>query len=154
MIWSDKKILQEGENILSPFKIENITPNGIDLELGNRYMVNDTIFKFKSEQEFQGFYLFETKETFHLPLDVVATVFLRSTYARSGVLISPVVIDAGYNGVFTAALTIPNTIKLSPGTRVLHVLFFDSYESNGYKGKYQNSKVLTPAIKDVIIKTK
>lgn len=93
------------------------------------------------------FYLMSTAERITLPLNVVGLIFLKSTWARMGLLIPPTVVDAGYTGVLSLIIRMgPRPIKLEKGLKIWHFLMQESYESTGYRGKYQNSDGLKRGI--------
>ncbi|MEM4066255.1 MAG: dCTP deaminase [Candidatus Micrarchaeaceae archaeon] len=152
MILSDleiKRRLLNGEIEIEPFSPEDLSPNGIDLRVGNK------IVNINTDQEYDhglvcepdAFYLISTAERITLPLNVVGLVFLKSTWARMGVLIPPTVVDAGFSGILSLSLRVgPLPIKLEQGMKVWHLILAESYESTGYKGKYQNSNGLRKAI--------
>ncbi|MEM4067127.1 MAG: dCTP deaminase [Candidatus Micrarchaeaceae archaeon] len=150
MILSDleiKRRLANGEIKIEPFSQEDLSPNGIDLRVGNKIVNISTDEEYDHVCEPNTSYLVSTVERITLPLNVVGLVFLKSTWARMGVLIPPTVVDAGFSGVLSLSLRIgPFPIKLEQGMKVWHLILAESYESTGYKGKYQNSNGLRKAI--------
>ena len=152
MILSDieiKRRVKGGLLKVEPFREEDLTPNGIDLRLGEKLMELETgqgvelgsaILKPNTP------YIAVTEQWIGMPKDLVAIVSLKSTWARAGFLIPTTVVDAGYSGRLTLAFhTGPKAVEVKRGMKVWHLIFLESYQSTGYKGKYQNSKDLRPA---------
>ncbi len=91
-----------------------------------------------------GSQLFESCEEVKMPADVAGVMTLRSTFARNGFVSPPTVVDAGYKGKITIALTSFYKAKLRKGTRVVHLVFFrlDEPTKMLYSGKYQGGKII------------
>lgn len=91
-----------------------------------------------------------TVETFHLPRNIAGLVFLKSTYARCGLLCYQTVLEAGWEGQITLEFynPLPVPIRLYD-SGVAQVLFFEgecgitSYADR--KGKYQGQSGITLA---------
>ncbi len=145
-------------------KIKNISDecvreNGYDLRIcGEKYyMVNGEViipdkkaslieFQFNDHAEMEPLktYLFESCEEIQMPSDTAGIMTLRSTLARNGFLTSPTVIDAGYKGKITIALTSLNKAKIKKGSRVIHLIFIklDKPTEMLYNGSYQGGKII------------
>lgn len=158
MILSDrviKKLVREGALVVKPFREENLTPNGLDLTVGEeavvmlesatpkpvRLVVNDSLVVPPHSHV-----LVLTEEYLELPSNVVAIVNLRSTYARRGLVIPPTVVDAGYKGKLTLAVRGgPHPVEVKRGERLWHLVFYESHEvEKPYEGRYQGSTRLEP----------
>lgn len=154
MILSDIEIrrrVSTGEIGIDPFLDDSLSPNGIDLRIGDKALDMNNEIEFNATDGFTGkadtFYLMSTLERISLPMNVVGFIFLKSTWARMGVLIPPTVVDAGYGGILSLIIRIgPRPIELRKGIRIWHFIMEESYVSTGYKGKYQNSNGLRKAI--------
>ncbi|MDG7041412.1 MAG: dCTP deaminase [Nitrososphaerota archaeon] len=154
MILSDieiKKRVLSGEIGIEPFLLDSLSPNGIDLRIGDKVVDMSNELEYSMDKGFMSrpdtFYLMSTAERITLPLNVVGLIFLKSTWARMGILIPPTVVDAGYTGVLSLIIRMgPRPIKLEKGLKIWHFLMQESYESTGYQGKYQNSDGLKRAI--------
>jgi deoxycytidine triphosphate deaminase len=154
LILSDTDIarrVEEGTLKVEPFDRECLTPNGLDLRLGGdavfvlpgpEYSSKSVEFSGSLELPASSVVLLLTLERLELPLDLVAHVNLRSTYARRGFLIPGTVVDSGYHGRLTLQVhSPPYPSALAKGERFWHLLFHESHTaSEGYRGRYQNSE--------------
>jgi dUTP pyrophosphatase len=89
-----------------------------------------------------GAYLVDFNETVQIPLDVMASVFPRSSLWRSGIGIHAGIVDAGYNGAMGAMMEVknPNGVTLHKDAKLAQIIFEEIGEAvEGYKGIYQNS---------------
>lgn len=89
--------------------------------------------------------LFTTQKV-EVPSSCIGLVHLRSTYARLGLLMSPVVADPGFQGQLTIALHNPtaNKILFNPGDKVFSIHFVALWlAEQPYAGKYQGQDTLT-----------
>jgi dUTP pyrophosphatase len=87
-----------------------------------------------------GAYLFRLCESVHLPTDVMALGFARSSLLRCGASLGTAVWDAGYAGRSEVLLSVQNAagLLLQRGTRVLQLVFFRLARATGaYDGRYQ-----------------
>jgi len=89
------------------------------------------------------------KERISMPDDLMAFVELRSTWARSGIIIPPTIVDAGFEGDLTLELVAFKDIPVPYNQRFAHLIFARlTSPSVPYKGKYQGQKGITQAIFD------
>jgi dCTP deaminase len=87
--------------------------------------------------------LASTIEWVHLPLDIAGMIWLRSTWARAGLLFSGGWVDPGFNGNLTLSLFNGSNadIRIGVGERVAQLAFLKlKSESEGYSGIYQESE--------------
>jgi dCTP deaminase len=153
MILSDLEILRrlkEGSLVVEPFNPEDLTPNGLDFRLGEELMDLEGGSKLPLREEVllkpNHRYLAVTVQRVQMPLDLIAIVSLRSTWARLGFQIPTTVVDAGYKGRLTLAFTTgAEPVRVKMGAKIWHLIFMECYPSSGYKGKYQGSEGLKPA---------
>mgnify|MGYP001770712067 FL=1 len=142
--------------VIRPFDESMLTPNGVDLSVGEEAMVMEgpaggrrVELPLQAELEVPpgAHVLVVTEEYLELPPDVVGLVNLRSTYARRGLVIPPTVVDAGYRGRLTLALRgAPYPLRIRRGERIWHLLLLESHPvGRPYSGKYQGSTGLVPA---------
>jgi dCTP deaminase len=88
--------------------------------------------------------LVATLETVELGLNIVATLHIRSSLAREGLIGSFAVVDPGFRGQLT--LNIHNVsnkeVTLKEGERIVQIMFHQlgSIAKKGYNGSYQDSK--------------
>ncbi len=105
MILSDtqiKKQIAEGYLITDGFKDENLTPNGYDLTI-------ESISMEGKEADLKGivdvptgtWFAISTKEYVKFPENIAGELWIRTSWARKGVLASFGMIDAGFHGNLT-----------------------------------------------------
>lgn len=145
MILTGRDVRWYVENNLLKFepslKDEQFQQNGIDLVLGDcrvpRIRKGD-------------FCLGCTKEKITMPVDLMAFVALRSTWARCGLtFLGGTIIDAGFIGTITLEIGSFTDIDLPIGQRFIHLVFSKlSNPSVAYKGKYQNQSGIQSPIMD------
>ncbi|MEM0135384.1 MAG: hypothetical protein QXU18_09215 [Thermoplasmatales archaeon] len=90
MIVSDGTIIdliQSGTMSIEPFDQSKLTPNGYDFSLAEKVVVEPN----------QGLQV-ETLESVSLPAFMGSMMFLRSSYARKGIVASFGFVDAGFRG--------------------------------------------------------
>ncbi len=97
-----------------------------------------------------GFVLIGTREELDIPNDILGMLYLRSTYARNG-LVSwfQGVVDPGYRGGLTVVLhNLGNElVPIYGGERICHLVLEQLAEpvDKGYEGRYQDKPGATPA---------
>ncbi len=91
-----------------------------------------------------SFVLLSTKEYIELPSDIVGFCAIRSTIARSGLMIPMTIVDAGFKGTLTIEIfnASKKDIILYAGDRFLHVIleYTKTPCDKPYNGSYQNQK--------------
>ncbi|MEM3671333.1 MAG: dCTP deaminase, partial [Thermoprotei archaeon] len=111
---------------------------------------NSYFFKVETTDEFvlgaDEKVLVTTMEEVSLPHDLMAFVQLRSSFARTGMLIPPTIIDAGFQGNIT--LEVRGTsfpVRLRSGQRFAHIVFakLTTPLQKAYSGKYQGQRGVT-----------
>jgi len=88
-----------------------------------------------------GQYRIVYNEIVHLPKDIVAFGFPRSSLLRCGADMRTAVWDAGYSGRSESLLVVhnPHGLRLKRHARLLQLVFLQlSHSSDGYNGGYQN----------------
>lgn len=105
-ILSDTDIIgyiKEKKLKIDPFSEENLTPNGYDLTVEEVFIPNldkkikDGIAKISPLQWF----LISTKEYVKLSGEITAQLWIRTSYARRGILSSFGKVDCGFEGTLT-----------------------------------------------------
>lgn len=139
---------------IEPFVAKNVTPNGYDLTIGE--------VQVRGEDEAhrdgtvtvpagRGF-LVSTREYVRMPADVAGQLWVRSSYARRGVLASFGKVEAGFEGELTlAAFNSSNEPLAVPiGDRFAQIVFEKmhtppavAYEMRS--GNYQGQRGITHA---------
>ena len=116
---------ESGKLIAEQFSPASLTPNGYDLRIGSLRLMNsmDDTEEVRLER-FSGAWI-STMEYVNLPGDVMGQIWIRSSYARTGILGSFGAVEAGYHGCLT--LTIFNmgssTVTMKKGDRVAQIVF-------------------------------
>ncbi|KAJ6599662.1 deoxyuridine 5'-triphosphate nucleotidohydrolase [Mycena sp. CBHHK59/15] len=92
-----------------------------------------------------GAYLVEFNETIDVPLDVMGSLFVRSSLFRSGALVSAGVMDSGYKGTIGGMLQVvnPHGLTLFKDAKLAQFVFHQMKEKvEGYSGVYQNKAAM------------
>lgn len=106
-IWSDTDFLQavaDGRFKAEPWRPDDLTPNGLDLRIGHVLVVGrdpepiseGTVTVPPGER-----FVIGTEEFLEMPEEAVGSLWIRSSYARRGVLASFGKVDAGFHGNLT-----------------------------------------------------
>ena len=129
----------------------SLTPNGYDLRIASIQLGDDSSLP-TEEAEIPGgrWFAVSTMERLNMPGDITAQLWIRSSFARKGIIASFGKVDSGFTGVLT--LTGYNAsgkaLKLSKGTRFVQIVFerMCSKSESGYgerSGNYQGQDRLT-----------
>ncbi len=106
-VWSDTDFLaavDAGRFAAKPWRPEDLTPNGLDLRIAHVAIPGQT-----EEPVSEGTvtvppmtrFAIGTEEFLEMPEDAVGSLWIRSSYARRGVLASFGKVDAGFHGNLT-----------------------------------------------------
>lgn len=132
-VLSDADILEavkSGKLAIDPFLEKNLTPNGYDLSF-TEIMIPDVHGTERVFREGRVLvpakerFLFSTREIVTLPEDVTAQLWIRTSYARRGVMAAFGKVEAGFSGT----LTIPafnasaKQLELPVGDRFCQIVF-------------------------------
>ncbi|MFP3346548.1 MAG: deoxycytidine triphosphate deaminase [Sulfolobaceae archaeon] len=145
--------------VIINYSEQNVRENGYDLRIcgDNYYEVLGNAELPEKKSEIRSFqfdevarlkplktYLFETCEEFRMPDNLAALLTLRSTMARNGFQAPPTVIDAGYQGKITVAITSIYESSLRKGMATHHVIFMELKKptEKTYRGQYQFGKII------------
>lgn len=158
-VLSDSDILAalaSGALGVDPFVERNLTPNGLDLTLGE-IMVPDVhgtqVFREgKVSVPGKERFLVSTREVVRMPGDVTAQLWLRTSYARRGVLAQFGKIEAGFEGTLTigAFNAARDPLEIPIGDRFCQIVL-ERLETPPRKlyadasGNYQNQRGITLA---------
>ena len=150
---SDSDILQylaKGEIEIEPFDRTHLTPNGYDVSIDE---VVIPAAKGRSQENHippATRFAVSTRETIRLGRHVAGQIWLRTTWARRGVVASFGMIDAGFSGTLTfgAFNASSDALDLPIGERFAQVVFLtlDSRASETYErrsGTYQGQRGVT-----------
>ena len=145
MILSDRDIkdaILRGEISIEPFDKSNLTPNGYDLTINEIYINGKTMEKAVIKP--MTWFALSTLEYIKLK-NVTAQLWIRSTYARKGVVVSFGKVDAGFEGCLTlSGFNTFQEIELKKGDRFCQIVFEKmlSNPSKYYEGKYKSHKTV------------
>ncbi len=143
MILSDADIkdsLRKGEISIEPFNPGNLTPNGYDLSVGE-IMVDGKIRENTVIPPMKWFAI-GTLEYIKLGNNT-AQLWLRSTYARKGIMSSFGKVDIGFEGTLTiSCFNAREELIISSGDRICQIVFEEtkSAPERIYEGKYKSQK--------------
>jgi dCTP deaminase len=148
-IYSDRKLMDligRGIIISENFSPESLTPNGYDLRIG---LIRPQGMGDLTEAVIppMTFFHVSTMEFINMPGDAVGEIWIRSTYARKGVIASFGAVDSGFRGNLTLAFfnASASPISLSRGERIAQIIFHDTDQVVQMKyqersGNYQDSR--------------
>ena len=90
------------------------------------------------------YYLVQTRETVNVPLDLMLTIYPRTSLFRSGLILVASKADPGYSGPLTFGLTneskFPVTLQI--GARICNAVFYTiEGESIAYRGQHQGGRI-------------
>lgn len=143
---ADKSLMIEGYNE------RNLTPNGYDVTI-EEVLIPTTGVRYKEgvvSIPSNMWFVVATKEYFVLPPTLVGEIWIRTTWARKGILSSFGRIDAGFNGnlTFSAFNASPGRVEVPIGDRFAQVVFSElrSPPSKTYEqrsGNYHHQRGIT-----------
>ena len=144
-----KNCIKKNELGIEPFIETNLTPNGYDLSI-------DEIFIRKTDEHIkegiakipaQTWFAISTKEFVKMGPKITSQLWIRSSYARKGVIASFGKVDAGFHGTLTISCFNSNddSLEIPIGDRFCQIVFenMQSLPSELYdkkSGTYQNQK--------------
>jgi len=140
-VLSDEEILthlKKGEIKISPFEVSCLNPAGYDLRSSS-----EVVIKPKQCE------LMATLESVELGLEVTASLHIRSSLAREGVIGSFAIVDPGFRGQLTLNLHNDGEkeITIRRGAPIVQIVFhrLGTPARKGYGGIYQNSRGVVPS---------
>ena len=153
-ILSDKDIeisKEKNELDIEPFDPNNLTPNGYDLSIDEIYIreTDQHIKKGIVTIPALTWFAISTKEFVKMGPKITSQLWIRSSYARKGIMASFGKIDAGFNGTLTISCFNSNKkeIKIPIGDRFCQIVFenlstepTELYDKKS--GNYQNQRGL------------
>jgi len=135
-VLSDKEILaalQKKTLNIIPFHKDRLTPAGYDFASFSAIALSPRSHK-----------LIATSETVELGNQILATIHLKSSFAREGVIGSFAVIDPGYRGKLTLSMYNVGTsiIHIEENEPIVQIVFYRTGEpsTQPYDGRYQNAQ--------------
>jgi len=152
MILSDSDIVELikiKELGIEPFIEKNLTPNGYDLSIDEVYIkkTDQHIKKGSAKIPAQTWFAISTKEFVKMGPKITSQLWIRSSYARKGVMASFGKVDAGFHGTLTISCFNSNDepLDIPIGDRFCQIVFenMSSIPSELYdkkSGNYQNQR--------------
>ncbi len=153
--WSDRDILAAvaaGVFAAEPWHPEDLTPNGLDLRIGHVLVPSEM-----TEPVSEGTvtvppmtrFVVGTQAALRMPADAVGSLWIRSSFARRGVLVSFGKVDAGFRGNLTigAFHTGHEPLVVTVGDRFCQIVIepLQTPPRQGYKGAYLDQRGVTLA---------
>jgi len=146
-----KNYIDKDELSIEPFIEKNLTPNGYDLSI-------DEIYVKKTDEHIKEgmavippltWFAISTKEFVEMGAKITSQLWIRSSYARKGVMASFGKVDAGFHGTLTISCFNSNDepLEIPIGDRFCQIVFENmvSIPSELYdkkSGNYQNQRGL------------
>ena len=144
-----KNSIDNNELGIEPFFEKNLTPNGYDLSIDEVFIrktdehIKDGIAKIPA----QTWFAISTKEFVKMGPKITSQLWIRSSYARKGVMASFGKVDAGFHGTLTISCFNSNDdiLEIPIGDRFCQIVFenMQSIPSELYdkkSGNYQNQR--------------
>jgi dCTP deaminase len=155
MVLSDRdimKVMEEGELGIEPFREKSLTPNGYDLSIESVLVPGPGSKTEKGTAAIppKSWFVVGTQERVRLGRTLAAQLWLRTTYARKGILATFGKIDAGFAGnlTVTAFNASDEAVEIPVGERFCQMVLerLDSPAEKLYaerSGRYQGQKGIT-----------
>jgi len=147
-----EQALQHNDLSIDPFIQKNLTPNGYDLSI-------EEVFIRKTDQHFkQGvavippltWFAISTKEFVKMGSQITSQLWIRSSYARKGILASFGKVDAGFHGTLTFGCfnASDKDVEIPIGDRFCQIVFENLEQVpkalyHERSGTYQNQRGVT-----------
>ena len=140
----------ENKNIsIEPFNEKNLTPNGYDLSIDEIYIrkTDEHIKEGMATIPPLTWFAISTKEFVKMGSQITSQLWIRSSYARKGIMASFGKVDAGFHGTLTISCFNSNDepLELPIGDRFCQIVFenLSSKPRELYdkkSGNYQNQR--------------
>lgn len=144
-----KKYMENNELSIEPFNEKNLTPNGYDLSV-------DEVYIRKTDEHIKEgiavippltWFAISTKEFVKMGSKITSQLWIRSSYARKGIIASFGKVDAGFHGTLTIGCfnSSDDSVEIPIGDRFCQIVFEEmtSIPSELYdkkSGNYQNQR--------------
>lgn len=154
-VLSDNDILArlaDGSLKIQGYTEKNLTPNGYDVTIEEIWIPSTDSRSKQGTASVPGnsWFVIGTKEYLELPADLVGEIWIRTTWARKGILSSFGRIDAGFHGnlTFSAFNASRQTAEVPIGERFAQVVFEElkSPPAKAYRdrsGNYHGQRGIT-----------
>ncbi|OYT46217.1 MAG: dCTP deaminase [Thermoplasmata archaeon] len=144
--------LEKGTMKIDPFRERNLTPNGYDLTVKEVYFraPEGKVTIGSAYLEPGEWCLVSTEEYLEVPHDLCATLWMRSSFVRMGLIAGFGLVDAGFKGTLTFSVSNPGPVRvaLPVGERICQICY-QKLESTPQKlyeersGTYQGQSGVT-----------
>ncbi|TLZ44981.1 MAG: dCTP deaminase [Methanobacteriota archaeon] len=145
-----RRYIAKGEIQIDPFDERNLTPNGYDVSIEEVVLPGGKASARTTTVPPWTRFALSTRESIRMGRHVAGQIWLRTTWARRGVVAAFGMIDAGFSGTLTFGgfNASSDPIELPIGERFAQVVFLtlDSPASETYEkrsGRYQGQKGVT-----------
>ncbi len=120
------RMARAGDLKLENFVGENVTPNGYDITIGSVRTQESPECESVEVTPAAPFWV-SSLEVFNLPPGIGGQIFIRSSYARKGVIGSFGYVDAGFRGSLTLAFfnASSNIIRVQKGSTIAQIIFME-----------------------------
>ena len=144
-----KEGIKQKKLSIEPFNEKNLTPNGYDLTIDEIYIkkTNEHIKEGMVTIPPATWFAISTKEFVKMGPQTASQLWIRSSYARKGVMASFGKVDAGFHGTLTISCFNSNDeeLEIPIGDRFCQIVFeqLSSVPSELYdkkSGNYQNQR--------------
>ncbi|MCJ7572266.1 MAG: dCTP deaminase [Candidatus Thermoplasmatota archaeon] len=144
-----KRCIQKNELGIEPFVEKNLTPNGYDLSIDEVFIrkTDEHIKEGMAKIPAKTWFAISTKEFVKMGSKITSQLWIRSSYARKGIMASFGKVDAGFHGTLTISCFNSNDepLEIPIGDRFCQIVFenMQSAPSELYdkkSGNYQNQK--------------
>lgn len=149
-VFSDRdieKALDENKLGIEPFDKKNLTPNGYDLSIDEVYIKSEDkrVEEGTAKIPAMTWFVISTKEFVKMGDKITSQLWIRSSYARKGIIASFGKVDAGFHGTLTISCFNANDeeVEIPVGDRFCQIVFekMESVPSELYdkkSGNYQD----------------
>jgi dCTP deaminase len=147
-----KECIKLGKLYIEPFSEENLTPNGYDLTIEEIFIpeLKEKVKEDSAKVPCMRWFLISTKEYIKLCGEITAQLWVRTSYARRGVISSFGKVDAGFEGNLTLSSfnASDSGIKIKVGDTFAQIVFerMENHPEQLYEkrsGNYQGQKGVT-----------
>ena len=155
MLLSDAEILdyvRGGKLIVEGFQQANLTPNGYDLSIGEILIPDRSETYSSGSAKISGntWFLVGTSEVVELPQEITGQLWIRTSWARKGIIGSFGKVDAGFRGNLTLSAfnASHKDLEINIGSRFAQIVFMkmsrDAERDYGSRsGNYQDQRGVT-----------
>ena len=144
-----KKSLEKNDLTIEPFENKNLTPNGYDLSIDEIFIkkTNERVRNGIAKIPPMTWFAISTKEFIKMGPQLASQLWIRSSYARKGIMASFGKVDAGFHGTLTVSCFNSNDepLQIPIGDKFCQIVFENlaSTPSELYdkkSGNYQNQR--------------